>query len=269
MHPMALWRELVRRRRILAWGGLLILALMIPSALGLILDPRQLGGAPVWLKPLKFQLSVGLYLLTLAWFFGYVRPAFWRSAFGGLIAWIAVLTGLFEVVYITLQAALGQASHFNVSDPFHIAMYSLMGVGAVLLGAMAPLLAIGVSREQAGGLHPAFRLSVALGLVLTFVAGAVVGAILSAGEGHWIGGTPSDAGGVPVFGWSRDGGDLRVPHFFGIHAMHVLPVFGWLLTRVWRGRSAAIVVWIAALAYAGLTAALTLQALAGRPFLPA
>lgn len=265
---MDVWTELKRRRPVLAWAGLLILLLMVPTALGLAFDPRQLDGAPVWLKPLKFQLSVGLYLLTLAWFFGYVRPAFWRSAFGGLIAWIAVLTGLCEVVYISVQAGLGQASHFNTSSGFHIAMYALMGIGAVLLTAMSALLAIGVSREQAGGLHPAFRLSMVLGLVLTFILGGAVGGVLSAGGGHWIGGTRSDLNGVPVFGWSRDGGDLRVAHFFGIHALHVLPVFGWLLTRVWRGRGASTVVWIVAIAYGLVVAALTLQALNGQPFIP-
>lgn len=268
MGPSELWGELRRRRPVLAWGGLLILLLMIPTGLALAIDPRQLGGAPIWLKPLKFQLSVGLYLLTLAWFFGYVRAAFWRSAFGGLIAWIAVLTGLFEVIYISVQAGLGQASHFNFTDPFHILMYSLMGLAAVLLTGMAALLAIGVSREQEGGLHPAFRLSVALGLALTFVLGVSVGGLLSTGQGHWIGGTQSDLGGVPVFGWSRDGGDLRVPHFFAIHALHVLPVFGWLLTRVWRGRNALVVVWIASAAYALGVVAVTLQALDGQPFIP-
>ncbi len=266
---MRLWRALVRRRRILAWGGALCLLLMIPSALMLPFDDRTLNGVSVWLKPLKFQLSTGLFLLTLGWFYAYVRPAFWRSVFGGLIAWLAFATGLFEVLYITLQGALGQASHFNDSDPFHSTMYTVMGIAAVLLALTAPLLAIGVARASDSGLNPAFRWSVVLGLVLTFGLGAVVGGILGSGDGHWIGGTPSDAGGLPLFGWSRDGGDLRAAHFLGIHAMQILPLFGVLVSRVSRGATGVVLVWLAALAYAALTIALATQALAGRPLFPA
>src|SRR6266404_3414836 len=37
--------------------------------------------------------------------------------------------------------------------------------------------------------------------------------------------------GVPVVGWSTAGGDLRVAHFLGIHAMQILPFFGWFVAR--------------------------------------
>jgi len=46
--------------------------------------------------------------------------------------------------------------------------------------------------------------------------------------GHWVGGLQTDAGGVPIFGWSRSGGDLRVAHFFGLHLMQALPIAAWL-----------------------------------------
>jgi len=37
--------------------------------------------------------------------------------------------------------------------------------------------------------------------------------------------------GLPVVGWSTVGGDLRVAHFLGIHAMQILPFFGWFVAR--------------------------------------
>jgi hypothetical protein len=191
------------------------------------------------------------------------------------LAGVAAAAGLFEVTYITLQAARGEASHYNVGDPFHAAMYGLMGVAAVALTGCA--LALGLALARTGGEGAAVPLprpylhSVALGLVLTFVLGAGAGAVLSTGDGHWIGGARTDAGGVPLFGWSRTGGDLRVAHFLGMHAMHVLPALGALLARLLplrRHGLAVAGVRLGAALYAGLTAAAFLQALRGEPLVP-
>ena len=82
-----------------------------------------------------------------------------------------------------------------------------------------------MARSGRQGLSPAFRRSVVAGLVLTFALGAGAGIVIAVNGGHWVGGVHSDAGGPPIFGWARDGGDLRVGHFFGIHAMQALPLF--------------------------------------------
>jgi hypothetical protein len=85
--------------------------------------------------------------------------------------------------------------------------------------------------------------------------------------GHWVGGTVSDAGGMWLMGWSRDGGDLRVAHFFATHAMHVVPLAALGCSMVF-GREARAPVHVAALAYIGLVALTFIQALMGQPFLP-
>lgn len=42
-------------------------ALLIVAGIGLAVDPRMITGAPAWLKPAKFCISVIVYLVTLAW----------------------------------------------------------------------------------------------------------------------------------------------------------------------------------------------------------
>ncbi|WP_052003026.1 hypothetical protein [Microvirga sp. BSC39] len=230
-------------------AGLAILALMLPTAFALAVDSRTLNDIPIWIKPLKFQASVGIYLLTLAWFVAALPERVRRGRVVAVLVAVAIAMASFEIVYVTLQAARGLASHYNVGDPFHAAMYTLMGIGAVTLTAVSPAIALLLWRCRPVHWSTAFWLSVVLGLMLTFVLGAGAGAVLSAGDGHWIGGVRSDAGGVPVFGWSRTGGDLRAAHFLGMHALHMLPVVGWIAGRVLGLRQAMSVVVVAASAY--------------------
>ena len=114
-------------------------------------------------------------------------------------------------------------------------------------------------------LAPAFRLSVILGLILTFVLGGVAALFIVGNGGHWVGAPHTDAGGFPVFGWTRQGGDLRVAHFLGIHAMQILPLAGWFIPRA--RPNATSLVWLAAAALSALAVYALIEALSGEPFL--
>jgi hypothetical protein len=81
--------------------------------------------------------------------------------------------------------------------------------------------------------------------------------------GHTVGG--ADGGpGMPVAGWSRDHGDLRVPHFLGLHAIQALALIA-VGSRRWRRaavvRSRAVVA--GAASYTALFGLLLWQALRG------
>jgi hypothetical protein len=259
--------EMMRREPALAGSGIVILAAIAPTLFAYVMETRTLYGINVWTKPLKFQASIVLYFLTLAWFWGYLSPRLRNARSVRAVALAVAASGVFEIVYIAFQAGRGVASHFNNSTPIEDLMFQLMGIGALIMTTGSLVLAILIARSERGGLSSVFRASVVVGLLLTFLLGTGAGIVIAANGGHWVGGVASDTNGLPIFGWARDGGDLRVAHFFGIHAMQILPVVALISERI-MPRRAGIAVAVFAIALTGLTIATLLQALDSRPFLP-
>jgi len=243
--PAELW---AREPRLAAFAALL-LALLVPMALAWGIDDRVLRDANVWIKPMKFAFSIAVLALTTAWFAGLLPAARRQGRPMSRIVWLLIGSGSFELSYITLQAALGQGSHYNIGDAYHMTMYALMGIGAFVLTVTQPMLAWQLYRHPDPTQPQAYRQAVMLGLVLTFVFGAGVGCLLSGLQ------PPSGGATVPLFGWSLGGGDLRPAHFVGIHSEQVLPMTGFAAAALGI-RRAKTLVWSAALAYTALFAVL-------------
>lgn len=250
------------------FGTLACTALLVLCLSLMAVDERTLNGVSVWKKPAKFALSTALYLGTLACFAALLPASFWRGWEGRVMTWLAIATTAFELTYITFMAALGEPSHFNTSTPLTASMYSLMGLAAVLLVAVSPWLAVAIARHCRGWTRDPMRLAIVAGLVLTGLLGGGFGGYLGGAGGHWVGGTPSDAAGLPGFDWSRDGGDLRVAHFFGMHAMQALPLMALVAIRLGRHlpRLQLSMVALSGVSYVALTLFSFVQALAGKPF---
>jgi hypothetical protein len=253
-----------REPRLMA-SAFMCFAMIIPIAVAAMIDNRTLGEINVWIKPLKFLVSTGLFLATLGFFMPMTSEAFRRSASGRFVVWGSIATTLLELVYIIWRASRGEASHFNISTPLAGALYVLMGIDAITLAATGPILAWGIAQNDAKHINPTYRLAVVLGLILTFALGATSGVILSVDLGHFVGAAPANDLTLPLVGWSRKVGDLRVPHFMGLHAQQVLAIAGFLVAGLYRGR--AVVIGFACW-YSIVVIGLFLQALSGHPVLP-
>ncbi len=241
--------------------GLVAVALMVPTGLAFLIDERTLQGVSVWVKPLKFQASLALHALTVALALTCLPNRQHRLVAAAV--WLLIAAGVAEIAYITIQASLGQMSHYNLSTPWTRLAYTIMGIAATFL-VLIPA-GFGIMILRRGAADP-LTLAVGLGLVIGGVLGLVTGFYLGGQPNHWVGGVPSDAGGLPIVGWSRTGGDLRVAHFFGLHMMQALPLLALVTMRLVPAAPHRLIIWLGAAAGTAITAATFFQAIAGRPF---
>jgi hypothetical protein len=255
--------------------SLLMLALLAACLLGLWLDPRSIAGAPAWLKPAKFAASVALYALTLAWTFQYLpgRRRL-RSWLGGTTASMFVI----ELAVICVQAGRGKISHFNTSTLLDGALFTAMGIG-ILVQTLASVV-VAVALWQQDFADRALGWSLRLGLGVAILGASLGGLMLrpspeqldalrlgppSAVGAHTVG-APDGGPGLPGTGWSREHGDLRVPHFLGLHALQALPLLALGLRRGrWSEQQRVRLLLSAAASYVSLVALLLWQALRGQP----
>jgi len=228
-------------------------------------DTRLFQGDNIWLKPFKFHLALAIYTITLAYFARFMSEATRASRLWRNYLTVAAAAIVAEVVWIGGAAALGTASHFNTSSPLWSGLYALMGVSAVTLTSVSLVMGVSIWRNQSSGLDPALHLSITLGLILTFALTVIVAGTMSSGTGHFVGSPLTDAR-LPLFGWSREVGDLRAPHFLATHALHAVPLAGLIVTRLAPAQPIRLV-WLAASGYAALVLAMFVQALLGLPLI--
>ncbi|HUQ83913.1 MAG TPA: hypothetical protein VM076_22375 [Gemmatimonadaceae bacterium] len=258
--------------------GLLMVVVSMLSAIGIFTDPRIITGASAWLKPFKFAISAAIYMLTLAWVFQWLTdsPRLRRVA-----GWTTAIVFVLEVGIVDVQAWRGTTSHFNVSTPLNIALFAVMGIAIMVQTAASVAVAVALWRQRFA--DRALGWALRFGMTLTIV-GALVGplmtrptanqlAVARAGGGiptvgaHTVGAADGGAG-IPVTGWSREHGDLRVPHFVGLHALQVFALVAVALGRWRRPESTRVRATFAiAISYAALFVLLLLGALQGQSVL--
>ncbi len=260
------WHELRRRQPALATMALLFALAMVPCLIAMAVDGRTVNEINVWIKPTKFLLSLAVYYATLAWCFGFLPASAQQTRAGRFVIVAPLVAGGLEMAWLLAAGVMGVPAHFNRASPVWAVAYGLAGVGAVVLLVAIFVQGRMIARDRSIEMAPALRRALVLGATLSTAATLVTAGVLSAGNGHWVGGATSDAGGLPLIGWSRQGGDLRVAHFFALHLQQALALVGWAVARS-RWAAQTRVVDLAAAAMLAFTIFTFVQALQGRPLL--
>ncbi|MGW4483664.1 hypothetical protein ACWEOE_07465 [Amycolatopsis sp. NPDC004368] len=252
----------------------------LACVVAMVVDQRTVLGAPVWAKMLKFAISGALYFFTWGWLVS-LLPRFRRTANVATNAAIGLFTA--EYAVMVFQAVRGRPSHFNNATPLDNTLFQIMGgmVAVLWVATLVLTVLLMFTHLEDRATHWAVRtgavislIGIGLGALMTSPTAAQLVSLKATGTSALVGahsvGVADGGPGLPILGWSTTGGDLRIPHFTGMHALQLLPLvalgLGLLATRIPRLRDSAVrvrLVWVATVGYAGLVALVTWQAVRG------
>ncbi|MFB9928996.1 hypothetical protein ACFORO_30850 [Amycolatopsis halotolerans] len=264
---------------VLAGAMVLLFAVCV---FGLLLDDRTLVNAPLWAKPFKFAVSVALYAPTLAWLLSLVKRG--RRAGWWMGTVFAVAMGADMALLVWQVLVQDRPLHFNHATPADVTIGNLLAGGAFTAwGTTAAVVVLLLfqklpDRALTSALRWGTALAVAgmgLALMMFQPTPAQQKAMDGGGMPAMIGGHTvglEDGGpGLPLLGWSTVGGDMRITHFVGIHAIQALPLLALALVALARrypvlGNELVRrrLVWTGAVGYAGVMAITAWQAMRGQ-----
>ena len=277
MLTMATLQRLWRVSPPLTATGVLMLAASAGLLAAMAVDGATILGAPRWLKPVKFAISTAIYAFTLAWILTYLPD---RRRLAAIVGWVSSVVVVVEVAAIAAQAGRGVTSHFNVSTPLDTALFATMGLAILTVWGAAIALTVALFRHRFA--DQAMGWALRLGLLITVLGQATGGLMtqptqaqlaaartsrMTVSGAHTVG-APDGGPGLPITGWSREHGDIRVAHFVGMHAVQVLPAIALLLAPFASAIPRRRAVLLAAAGYAAVFALLLVQALNGHPLVP-
>jgi hypothetical protein len=168
-----------------------------------------------------------------------------------------------EIICILIQAARGTTSHFNNQSPFDAIVFGIMGAG-IVANTIAMIVFLAIIRRDTPPHRAGYIWGIRLGLVL-FLLASFQGWVIIGSNAHTVG-APDGGPGLPFVNWSTTNGDLRIAHFFGMHAFQALPWLGVFLDRI-NSRAARNVVVATSILWVGMMGGSLLMALQGRPLL--
>jgi hypothetical protein len=254
-------KSILTQNKILFWLGAIHLIIFLLLLLYLPFNEYVVLGLNSVIKPMKFALSIWIYSWTMA----IIMTYFVNQKKVKIYSYAAIVCMGFEQIAITFQALRGEQSHFNKSNTFGIIVYELMGLFILTITLWTAYMAYVYIKQKTHSLSNQIVLSMRIGLVY-FVIFSLFGGYIGGKTGHSVGGL--DVGnGLWFLNWNTLFGDLRVAHFFGIHSLQIIPLFGLFLSKFSNTASATKLVWIFSMLYFIYVVFVMVQAVKGLPFI--
>lgn len=234
MHQLKIVFATVKKESpILYWIAMFHFLLALGCLMGWMVDDRMLAGLNVWVKPMKFSISGGIYVLTSGFLITlYPFSKRKKNIVNNIISWTMAL----EICIVVFQGARGVRSHYNQSNLFDGVLFGMMGLLIAIIVCTMVFFIVETIRLKLNTPRPV-QWGILLGWIVVLYGSWVGGQMISQ-MAHNVG-VPDGGEGLPWINWSTIAGDLRIAHFFGLHGIQIIPLFALILTKNWNSSKTA------------------------------
>lgn len=189
-----------------------------------LVDNRQVNSINTWYKPMKFCLSVGIYLLTIIWVIDLLNIAQRKKE--KIIKILSIII-IFELFLIVFQGARGVISHYNITSIFNVVVFQLMGIAIALNTFILIWITFQYCKKKSRPTHISRHMTnfILIGLLLLLFSSAIGGKMIGLNNHLVLPDTVSNFY-IPLLDWKPSAGDLRISHFLGIHGIQLFAILG-------------------------------------------
>jgi len=226
--------EMRRRNPWLFNLGICIFAFALILILPLLLFLNQISDACYLLKPIKFALSFGIYLWTMAWLLNYLNTDQYKVR---LLSQLIAFFILMEIAVIFLQSI--QSIPYHITLPISIDMAShyknallVIANTMILANTLIVIYIATLFFKEITILPHSYLMGIRLGF-LVFIVSCFEGEYILLTYGQ-VPQTPNSLG-LPLANLNTMRGDLLASHFLGIHSLQMLPIIGYLVKDIKNG----------------------------------
>ncbi|MFD0990772.1 hypothetical protein ACFQ1R_11740 [Mariniflexile jejuense] len=230
------------------FGGLICLLLSKYSNL-------QVSGVSAWAKPFNFFISISIFAFSMALYLDYLD----NQKQVTIYCWSFMIFLSIELLMIAVQAARGRKSHYNIDTPLDRVIFALMGLSITVILIHTIYITFLFFIQKQFSVSDEMILAIKLSLIIMVIF-MLEGYVMISLSKHTIG-SEDVTKGIPAFNWSKNYGDLRVAHFFGMHALQIIPILTFVLASTKRD------VYLIAFLYFVFVTFTLIQAWQGRPFI--
>jgi hypothetical protein len=215
----------------------------------------QVSGVSAWLKPFKFFISIGIFAFTMALYLTYLDNQKQITNY----CWSFIIFLSIELLMITIQAARGRISHYNIETPLDRVIFALMGLSITVILIHTIYITFLFFIQKQFSVSTEMILAIKLSLIMMVIF-MLEGYLMIGISKHTIGAEDVTKG-IPALNWSKNYGDLRVAHFLGMHALQIIPLLTFVLANTKKD------VYVISVLYFAFVTFTLVQAWQGKPFI--
>ncbi len=208
-------------------GWALLLAVPVFAALALFV-PAGTAAVNPWIKPIKFSMSFSTFASTVSLLLLALRIPKWQLTLARRTIAASVALEILSLAAQAWRSAYHLSGQSLLDTSLAQMTNSMVMVNTgIVCWMLALFCANRVRTEQIDWpMVSAIRYSIVI-----FLTGNGIGGYMLARGSHTVG--VADGGpGLPFVNWSVIGGDLRIAHFIAIHAIQIVPLFGYILSQM-------------------------------------